>query len=182
MASLTQWTCIWVNSGNWWWTGRPGVLQSVGSQSRTRLSNRVTISHLFIQHIFTKCKCEWASAVSAGDAAVKKETSHHCIYRVSVLVKRPMWILFSMENIAEREEAHCWGRALWRTKISSWQSFFRVKKKESLEVYRDQNKFILKGSGQIERQEQPASNILKKCVSHQTPVSPSGVFISSHRP
>ena len=32
MASLTQWTWVWVNSGSWWWTGRPGVLQSVGSQ------------------------------------------------------------------------------------------------------------------------------------------------------
>ena len=32
MASLTQWTWIWVNSGSWWWTGRPGVLQSMGSQ------------------------------------------------------------------------------------------------------------------------------------------------------
>ena len=30
MASLTQWTWIWVNSGSWWWTGRPGVLQSMG--------------------------------------------------------------------------------------------------------------------------------------------------------
>ena len=27
MASLTQWTWVWVNSGSWWWTGRPGVLQ-----------------------------------------------------------------------------------------------------------------------------------------------------------
>ena len=26
MASLTQWTWVWVNSGSWWWTGRPGVL------------------------------------------------------------------------------------------------------------------------------------------------------------
>ena len=33
MASLNQWTCVWVNSRNGWWTGRPGVLQSVGSQS-----------------------------------------------------------------------------------------------------------------------------------------------------
>ena len=32
MASLTQWTWVWVNSGSWWWTGRPGVLQSMGSQ------------------------------------------------------------------------------------------------------------------------------------------------------
>ena len=32
MASQTQWTWVWVNSGSWLWTGRPGVLQSLGSQ------------------------------------------------------------------------------------------------------------------------------------------------------
>ena len=32
MASPTQWTWVWVNSGSWWGTGRPGVLQSMGSQ------------------------------------------------------------------------------------------------------------------------------------------------------
>ena len=32
MASPTQWTCVWVTSGSWWWTGRPGVLQSMWSQ------------------------------------------------------------------------------------------------------------------------------------------------------
>ena len=32
MASLTRWTWVWVNSGSWWWTGRPGVLQFMGWQ------------------------------------------------------------------------------------------------------------------------------------------------------
>ena len=32
MASPTQQTWVWVNSGSWWWTERPGMLQSVGSQ------------------------------------------------------------------------------------------------------------------------------------------------------
>ena len=32
MASLTQWTWVWGDSRSWWWTGRPGVLQFVGSQ------------------------------------------------------------------------------------------------------------------------------------------------------
>ena len=32
MDSPTQWTWVWVDSGSWWWTGRPGVLQSMGSQ------------------------------------------------------------------------------------------------------------------------------------------------------
>ena len=32
MASLTGWTWVWVNSGSWWWTGRPDVLWFMGSQ------------------------------------------------------------------------------------------------------------------------------------------------------
>ena len=32
MASLTQWTWVWVKSRGWWWTGRPGVLWFMGSQ------------------------------------------------------------------------------------------------------------------------------------------------------
>ena len=32
IASLTQWAWVWVNSGSWWWTGRPGVLRFMGSQ------------------------------------------------------------------------------------------------------------------------------------------------------
>ena len=39
MASPTQWTNVWVNSRSWWWAGRPGILQSMGSQSRTQLSD-----------------------------------------------------------------------------------------------------------------------------------------------
>ena len=32
MASPTRWTWVWVSSGSWWWTGKPGMLQSMGSQ------------------------------------------------------------------------------------------------------------------------------------------------------
>ena len=44
MASLTQWTWVWVNSGSWWWTGRPGMLPWPHAahgvtKSQTRLSN-----------------------------------------------------------------------------------------------------------------------------------------------
>ena len=30
MAPPTQWTWVWVNSGSWWWTGRPGMLRFMG--------------------------------------------------------------------------------------------------------------------------------------------------------
>ena len=48
MASLTQWTRVWVNSGSCWWTGRPDVLQCVGSQRVghdwvTELSERILL-------------------------------------------------------------------------------------------------------------------------------------------
>ena len=39
MASLTQWTWVCVDSGSWWWTGKPGMLQSMGLQSQTQLSD-----------------------------------------------------------------------------------------------------------------------------------------------
>ena len=32
MASPTQWTWVWVDSGSWWWTARPGMLRFMGSQ------------------------------------------------------------------------------------------------------------------------------------------------------
>ena len=32
MASPTQWTWVWVDSGSWWWTMRPGLLRFMGSQ------------------------------------------------------------------------------------------------------------------------------------------------------
>ena len=32
MASPTRWTRVWASSGSWWWTGKPGMLQSIGLQ------------------------------------------------------------------------------------------------------------------------------------------------------
>ena len=39
MASLIQQTWVWVNSRSWWWTGRPGMLQSVSESDRTEQLN-----------------------------------------------------------------------------------------------------------------------------------------------
>jgi len=71
MASLTRWTWVWVNSGRWWWTGRPGVLQFMGSQRvehdwATELNwtvytcnlfliSYLTISVLYRMHSCMKC-------------------------------------------------------------------------------------------------------------------------------
>ena len=32
MASPTRWTWVWTSSTSWWWTGKPSVLEFIGSQ------------------------------------------------------------------------------------------------------------------------------------------------------
>ena len=65
MASLTQWTRVWVNSESWWWTGRPGVLRFMGSQTvghdwATELSTLLT--ERFLQKLMpvaSNLLCKW---------------------------------------------------------------------------------------------------------------------------
>ena len=55
MASLTRWTWVWVSSRNWWKTGKPGVLQSMGSQRVTHdLATEELISILFFEELWKK--------------------------------------------------------------------------------------------------------------------------------
>ena len=55
MASPTQWTWAWVNSRSWRWTGRPGVLQSIGSQRvrhdwATELNCKIVTAWVRVNH------------------------------------------------------------------------------------------------------------------------------------
>ena len=53
MSSLTRWTWVWVNSGSWWWTGRPGMLRFMGREESdtteqlnwTELNKGVVVPH-----------------------------------------------------------------------------------------------------------------------------------------
>ena len=45
MASLTRWTWVSVNSGSWWWTGRPGMLWFMGSKELD-MTERLTWTEL----------------------------------------------------------------------------------------------------------------------------------------
>ena len=47
MVSPTQWTWVWESSGSWCWTGKPGVLQSMGLQNLTRLSDEAELKILY---------------------------------------------------------------------------------------------------------------------------------------
>ena len=57
MASPTQWTWVWVNSGSWWRTGKPGVLQSMWSQrvGHDWVTEMNYIRKISIKITFLKC-------------------------------------------------------------------------------------------------------------------------------
>ena len=68
MASPTQWTWVWVNSRSWWWTRKPGMLQSMGSQrvrhdrvaelNWTEIKVRLNIWNLIpSHHLLHWCHC-----------------------------------------------------------------------------------------------------------------------------
>ena len=53
MASSTRWTWVWVDSGSWCWTRRPGVLWLMGStKSRTRLSDWTELIEIITWFLF----------------------------------------------------------------------------------------------------------------------------------
>ena len=52
MASLTRWTWVWASSGSWWWTGKPGMLQAMGSQRvRHNWATELNFSGTEIYHL-----------------------------------------------------------------------------------------------------------------------------------
>ena len=71
MASPTQWTWVWVNSGSWGWIGRPGVLQSMESQrvGHNRATELNWTERLFLSflkfYLFIFC-CPGSSLLCAG--------------------------------------------------------------------------------------------------------------------
>ena len=68
MASPTRWTWLWVNSGSWWWTGRPGMLwfmgwQRVGHDWATELNWQSV--HRYIHISFQKSRFLYTTAHSS---------------------------------------------------------------------------------------------------------------------
>ena len=59
MASLNQWTWVWVNSGSWWWTGRPGELQFMESK-RVGHDWATELILLFVLDMKNFCVCRKA--------------------------------------------------------------------------------------------------------------------------
>ena len=64
MASPTQWTWVWVDSGSWWWTGRPGMLRFMGSQ-RVGHNWATKLNWSNKSHVLYKNKNKWLMNLNA---------------------------------------------------------------------------------------------------------------------
>ena len=84
MASPTHWTWVWVNSGSWWWTRRPGELQSMGvtkSQDMTEGLNWTELAPSCLRHLM---KSLWLVCI-------------HCVLRMYVLeLEKTLWLICSI--------------------------------------------------------------------------------------
>ena len=92
MASPTQWTWVWVNSWSWWWTGRPGVLQSMGSQR---------VGHNWATEL------NWSREVPFLS---RPHTSEHTISSLNTTAKESNWRLLSLRMTWLR--LHFWNTLL----------------------------------------------------------------------
>ena len=92
IASPTQWTWVWVNSGSWWWTGRPGVLQSMGSQRVWQtciwVKKQVRTGHGITD--WSKLGKEYGKDVYCHSA--------YLIYIQSTLCEMPSWMNYKLES------------------------------------------------------------------------------------
>ena len=66
MASPTQWTWVWVNSGSWWWTGRPGMLRFMGSQR---------VRHDWVTELNWTERCLWSAREGFQEEMLLTEVS-----------------------------------------------------------------------------------------------------------
>ena len=87
MASLTRWTWIWVNSGRWWRTGKPRVLQPIGLQRVGH--NWVTINNnkpLALEFLRWRCSCalfypmKSCLNINMTHTDIKKKRKSLCLY------------------------------------------------------------------------------------------------------
>ena len=85
MASQTQWTWVWVSSGSWWWTGKPGVLQSTGSQRVGQdWANKLNWTDWTPVFLLISFTIDWAKMLSDFLFKVLKTNTHTHTHTLSL--------------------------------------------------------------------------------------------------
>ena len=99
MASPTQWTWVWVNPRSWWWTGRPDVLQSMGSD-RTEWLNWTDIFFSTGQVLLSTLSwCSACTSVSEGVFLMYLRREMYSMSTYSSAILFSQWCIFdSLHN------------------------------------------------------------------------------------
>ena len=150
MASPTRWTCVWVDSRSWWWTGRPGVLRFMGSQRvghdwETELNWAEWFSGLpyFLQVLQARVQQYVIHELSDVQVGFRKgRETRDQIANIRWIIKNhkssketsPFALLTMQERLAVRITTNC-GQFLKRqayqtTWIASWEICMQVKKQQ----------------------------------------------------
>ena len=122
MASLTQWTWIWVSSGNWWWTTKPGMLQSTG-RKESDMTERLHFTH-FTLLLRRKVMTNLDSILKSRDITMPTNV---CLVKAVVfpvvMYRCESWIIKKAEwRRIDGFELWCWRRLLrvpWTTRRSN---------------------------------------------------------------
>ena len=88
MASLTWWTWVWVNSGHLWWIGRPGVLQSMGSQRVGHDWGLNELNWLLLVWLFSKSSYFIVIIITWLKSGAE---FNRCIYSTKIYIPEGKW-------------------------------------------------------------------------------------------
>ena len=115
MASPTQWTWVWVNSRSWWWTGRPGVLQSMGSQR---------VGHDWVTELNWRCLKIFYILDIQITLLFKSFTLGEGTYYMNVTIAQTFLNIFSRISL-KLVYVSCKKLVKWYTDISDWSTVFQ---------------------------------------------------------
>ena len=133
MASPTWWTQVWVSSGSWWWTGKPGVLPSRGLQSRTQLSDWTELNWTEISQVkefsafLCMGRCKSLGSLKSFPSYASQQPGASILHFPSELTHREQlldcrycssWVLLGLRNSHLEGRNHGW---LWHPCLLIWQ-------------------------------------------------------------
>ena len=79
MASLTRWIWVWVNSRSWWWTGRPGVLQFMGLQKESDITEWLNWTELMASLLY----CHFLDKIFHPEGNIHSDLRDNFLYLYS---------------------------------------------------------------------------------------------------
>ena len=114
MASPTWWTWVWVNSGSWWCTGRPGVLQYMRSRSRTWLSDWIELDWTELKcPKIVNCSCHYIHLFLSFQNFIQWGFKQWCLkppLTWLALIWTVVIIFFACQSSSIKREASTWSK------------------------------------------------------------------------